>query len=198
MNAQTGWKAVALVVGMTSALWAAEVSQTEYRAPNTEAPRGETTTRVKAQATVQKIDAKTRMITLKNEAGETSEIKAGPEVQRFDEIKKGDVVQVEYVESQALYVEKAAKGAVPTQDGDAIAGRVASEKPAAFAAETEKISAEVVKVDYKKRMITLKSADGTITTTHVPDNVRRLNEVKKGDHVVAERTVAVALSVNKP
>jgi hypothetical protein len=198
MNTRTGLIIAAAVFGMTSALWAAEVTQTQYRAPNSEAPRAEVTTRVTTQATVEKVDAKTRMITLKNEAGETVEAKAGPEIQRFDEIKKGDTVVIDYVESQALYLEKATKGAKPASSSDAGGVRLATPNPAAAMAETQKVSAQVMKVDQKNRMITLKNEDGTVSTTKVPENVRRLNEVKKGDFVVAERTVAVAVAIRKP
>ncbi len=192
------WKLLGLAIGLTSAVWAAEVSQTTYRAPDTEAPRREVTTHATAQATVEKINQKTRMITLKTETGETFEMKAGPEVQRLNEIKKGDIVMVDYVESQALYVKKAEKGETPSHEAGDMAARLDTKNPASVMASSEQVSAEVVKVDYKERKITLKGADGTVSTMHVPDEVRRLKEIKKGDHIVAERTLAVAIAVTKP
>jgi Cu/Ag efflux protein CusF len=198
MQLRTGLKTVGLVIGFSSVLFAAEVSRTEYRAPKTESPRAEVTTRASAQATVEKIDYKTRMITIKNDAGETSEMKAGPEIQRFNEIKKGDVVLVDYVESQALYVKKAGKDEKPAENASQSAQLMEGKKPGIVASGAEQVSAEVVKVDYKARKITLKAADGTVSTMNVPAEVKRLDEIKKGDHIVAERTVAVAIAVRKP
>jgi Cu/Ag efflux protein CusF len=167
-------------------------------APKTEAPRRETTTKVTAQATVLKIDYKTRVITLQNEAGEVSDMTAGPEVVRFNEIKKGDIVVVDYLESNALYVHKPEKGEKPSHEGGLDAARMEGKKLGGVVGGTERISAEVLKVDVKNRKITLKGADGNVITMNVPDEVKRLNEIKKGDHIVAERTVAVVIDVRKP
>jgi Cu/Ag efflux protein CusF len=198
MKIRIGWKAAAVVIGMVSAVWAAEVSQTVSRAPKSEPPRGEVTTQVTVQATVQKINYKTRMITLKDETGEVSEMKVGPEVQRFNDIKKGDVLAVDYLESTALYVHKAEKGEKPSYDVGAEAVRLAGQKPGAQVGATERISAEVLKVDYKHRKITLKGPEGNVETMNVPDEVKRLNEIKKGDHVVVEHTLSVIIGVRKP
>src|SRR4051812_39955669 len=178
MSRSRTWQLAAILITLSSALWAAEVSQTEYRAPKSEPPRREVTTRVTAQATVTKIDYKKRKISLKNEAGEVSEMEVGPEVQRFDEIKKGDVVMVDYVESQALYVKKAEKGELPNRDAGMMAARNQGGNPGAAVAGAETISAEVISVDYKTREMKLKGPDGNIEMMKVPDSVKRLNEIK--------------------
>jgi hypothetical protein len=53
-------------------------------------------------------------------------------------------------------------------------------------------------VDYPKRTITLKGAQGNVRTYRVGDSVRRLDEVKKGDQVVLRVTDALAILVEKP
>jgi hypothetical protein len=188
-----------ILMTLGSVIWAAEVTQTEYAAPMSQPPRREITTRATVHATVTKINYKTRMITLKNEAGESSEMEVGPEVQRFNEIKKGDKLVVDYLESQALYVKKAEKGMTSNHDAGAMAARkMDTPKPGAIVAGAETVTAEVMDVDYKARTIKLKGPDGDVVTMHVPDTVKRLKEVKKGDFIVAERTVAVAINVHKP
>jgi hypothetical protein len=52
-------------------------------------------------------------------------------------------------------------------------------------------------VDYQKRTITLRGAQGNITTDKVGDGVKRLNEVKPGDQVVLRVADALALLVEK-
>ena len=52
-------------------------------------------------------------------------------------------------------------------------------------------------VDYQKRTITSRGAQGNITTDKVGDGVKRLNEVKPGDQVVLRVADALALLVEK-
>ena len=132
MTTRLGWKTALLVLGMASLLCAAEVSQTEYAAPQGEPPRREVTTQATVQATVQKIDYKKRKVTLKEESGDVTEMQVGPEVQRFDEIKKGDILLVDYLESIALYVHKAEKGQKPSHDTDVDAARAWKAKSRGF------------------------------------------------------------------
>jgi len=47
---------------------------------------------VTVKATIDSIDHDTRMVTLKDKDGKVTQIYAGPEVRRFDELKVGDVV----------------------------------------------------------------------------------------------------------
>jgi len=185
------------MLGTASLLGAAEVTQTEFTAPQGESPRRQVTTQTTIQATVQKIDYKTRKITLKAETGDVMEMTVGPEVTRFNDIKKGDLLLVDYLESMALYVHKAEKGEKPSHDTDVDAVRLEGEKPGIQAAQTERISAEVLKVDVKNRKLKLKGPDGNVFTMDVPAEVKRLNEIKKGDHIVAERTVDVIIAVRK-
>lgn len=197
MKMKIGLTVAILAMGVSVAR-AAEVTQTEYVAPSDKAPRREVKTKVTAQATITKIDYKTRLIALKNEAGEVSEMTAGPEVVRFNELKKGDVVVIDYLESTALYVHKPAKGEKPSHEAGIDANRNTGEKIGGNASGTERISSEVIKVDVKNRKITLKGPEGNVITMNVPDEVKRLNEIKKGDHIVAERTVDVVIDVRKP
>ena len=60
-----------------------------------------------ATATVEKIDQKTRHVTLKRPDGSKFTIVAGPEVRNLAQVKKGDVVKLEYKQSVAYEVNKA-------------------------------------------------------------------------------------------
>jgi Cu/Ag efflux protein CusF len=200
MKNRIGWNVAGVVMGLglSSMVGAAEVSQSVYSAPKTELPRREMTTQMKVHATVQKINYKTRMITLKDETGAITEKQVGPEVKRFNEIKKGDVLNVDYLESTALYLYKPEKGEKPSHEMAADGARGMGQKPSAQMGATERMSAEVIKVDTKNRKITLKGPEGHVETLNVPDEVKRLSEIKKGDHVVAERTVDVIVGIENP
>jgi hypothetical protein len=64
--------------------------------------------------------------------------------------------------------------------------------------DTVQVTADVEAVDYQKRTITLKGAQGNVRTYKVGDAVQRLNEVKTGDQVVLRVTDALAILVEKP
>ena len=60
------------------------------------------------------------------------------------------------------------------------------------------VNANVEKIDYQKRLITLKGPEGNVRTLKVDPRVKRLNEIKVGDDIVLRRTEAVALDVTPP
>jgi len=59
------------------------------------------------------------------------------------------------------------------------------------------MTATVVGIDQKKRMVTLKGPDGKTTTIHVGDEVKNLSQVKKGDQVVVTYYESLAYNVFK-
>ena len=57
-------------------------------------------------ATITAIDKATRTITLKGPKGEEQKVVAGPEVKNFDQLKVGDTVTAQYIESLVLELKK--------------------------------------------------------------------------------------------
>ena len=68
---------------------------------------------VEITTTIEAIDHTARLVTLKDEQGDSETIYAPPEVKRFDELKVGDKVTFKYSESIAYQIRKpgAAAGA---------------------------------------------------------------------------------------
>jgi hypothetical protein len=64
--------------------------------------------------------------------------------------------------------------------------------------QLQSMSASVQKIDPKKRELILKDDAGTQNIVHVPEQVTRLENVKKGDRVNIKYYEAVALSLKKP
>jgi Cu/Ag efflux protein CusF len=60
------------------------------------------------------------------------------------------------------------------------------------------MTARVEDIDYQSRMVTLKMPQGDTMSLKVGDQVKRLNDIKKGDEVVVRYTQAVAISVHTP
>ncbi len=64
--------------------------------------------------------------------------------------------------------------------------------------ESITVTATVTALDRSTRMMTLKAPDGALTTTTVPAEVKRFDEIKVGDTITAKYTENVILRVMKP
>jgi hypothetical protein len=148
-------------------------------------------------AKVDAVDYDKRLVTLTGPKGNTVTVKAGPEVKNLDQVKPGDQLIVRHYQSVALSVRKPGD---PPAAGEATAVQVASrgQKPAGVMVDTKEVTATVEAIDYGKRTVTLKGPEGKTITVKVDPSVKRLNEVKKGDEVVARVTEALAIAVRKP
>ena len=154
----------------------------------------ETTT---LHATVEAVDPATREVTLKGPKGKIVTIKAGPEVKNFDQIHVGDVLTARYLESVALVVRKTDAGP-SANESRTVEVAPKGHKPAAKIVETKEVTATVEAIDYAARTVTLRGPEGNARTIKVDPSVKRLNEVKKGDQVVARYTEGLAISVKTP
>jgi Cu/Ag efflux protein CusF len=150
---------------------------------------------VKASATVDAIDAKTRSITLKLASGEKRTIVAGDQVKNFDQIHVGDTVSVGYVEALTVELLKGGKKVVGRTESKSMEKAKPGEKPAAMAGREITAVADVVNVDEQKRVVTVKNKDGKMIDLNVRDP-EQLKLVKKGDQVQATYTEAMAISVD--
>lgn len=152
---------------------------------------------VKATATVQAIDLKNRLVTLKDEEGNTFEIMVGEQARNLPQLKVGDVVEATYYESVAVKVYK--PGEVPSVAGDTqlLAGAKAGEKPGGLATRQATVTATVQSIDKKNQTAVLKGPDGKSVKVKVADP-KNLENVNPGDEVVITYTQALAISVEKP
>src|SRR5687767_12483569 len=76
---------------------------------------------------------------------------------------------------------------------------VVSEKPGEVVEEaTITVQANVMKVDQKNRVVTLRNAEGNVFDVKVGDQVKNLPQVKKGDEVVASYYESLAIKLHKP
>lgn len=78
--------------------------QTLKRAPLGARPAGEVSNTTQISATIENIDRNTREVTLQKPDGSTTKIKVPQDVQKFDQLKKGDQVVVTATESLAMDV----------------------------------------------------------------------------------------------
>jgi hypothetical protein len=150
------------------------------------------------QAKVTAIDYKTRKVTLTGQKGNTISLDVGPEAKNFDQVKKGDDVVIETVESVALVVTPKGEMAPAAGQTSYIQTAKKGEKPHGVAVQTTQITATVEAIDYKARTVTLKGPEGNTRTIKVSPEAKRFDQVKKGDQVTLNVTVATAIAVYSP
>jgi hypothetical protein len=148
---------------------------------------------VNLTATITAIDKATRDVTLKGPQGNEVTVTAGPEVKKFDSLKVGDQVDVQYVEALTLELKKGGGMVVARTEQKAAAGAKPGEAPGGAVGRQVTIVADVVAVDAAKQVITLKGPKRTVDLK-VPDP-EQFKRIAKGDQVEATFTQALALAV---
>jgi len=149
-------------------------------------------TAAEVTATVVAIDKATRTVTLKGPQ-RTVDIIAGDEVRNFDQIRVGDRVVVQYREALTLELKKARTTGAPTETAVAVRAKP-GERPAGAVGREITILADVVAVDPKKSIISLKGPRGNVVDLKV-QNQDHFKVVKVGDQVEAVYSEALAIAV---
>ena len=148
-------------------------------------------------ATVKAIDKKNRVVTLKFPDGKEKKVKSGPEVRNFAQIRVGDEVKAQFLESVELVV--SGPGAKPATDRQSEVARAPlGNKPGFAAVDAVEVTATVQAIDYQSRDVTLLGPEGRSIKVKAGPEVKRLNEVKPGDTVLSLLTKSVSITVSKP
>jgi Cu/Ag efflux protein CusF len=141
--------------------------------------------------TIDAIDYKSRLVTLRDAKGETETIYCGPEVERFNALKVGDKVTFRYYESVVYAIQK--PGDKPASGGAAIV-RTPGERPGGTISQQMTATVTINAIDVKVPSVTITTEDGRKMSFKV-ENPKNLEEVKAGDKVQITYTQALAISV---
>jgi hypothetical protein len=147
---------------------------------------------IEVTATITGIDKATRTVTLKGPR-RAVDVVAGDEVRNFDQLRLGQKVSVRY--RRALTMELRKTRTAPDAAISELAVRAQpGQQPAAAAGRALTVIADVVAVDPKKSIISLKGPRGNVVDLQV-QNPEHFKVVKKGDQVEALYFEAVAIGV---
>jgi hypothetical protein len=151
---------------------------------------------LEVKAVVQAIDVKKRAVALKDNKGRTFTLKADKAVKNFDQLKKGDVVLADFVESMAISLRKAS---APQSTAEARLVSVAPRgaKPGVLLAETVQVTGAVESIDLKARVGTLQEPHRSVQIVAIDKSSKNLGGIKKGDEVVLRVTEAIAIKIEK-
>ena len=148
---------------------------------------------IKVTATITAIDAANRNVTLQRKDGLEVLVSAGPEVKNFAQIKVGDQVNIEYVEALTLELKKGSTAPVARTDHTMGEAAKPGERPGAVGGRQVTVMAEVVALDPKMQVVTLRGPQRTVDLKVAdPEQFKR---VALGDRVEATYTEAVAVAV---
>jgi hypothetical protein len=147
-------------------------------------------------ATVVSIDTPKRTLVLKYPDGKVSSYKAGPEVEKFNQIKVGDEVKATLVDQFALSLAKAGtlRSASVTDSAVAVPNGA---KPGVKTVHILRITATVQAIDPMGHQVTLQMADGRTKTVRVRDTVN-LADFNPGDTVSVRITETTTVLVETP
>ena len=148
---------------------------------------------VKITATIVAIDAATRAVNLKGPRGREFMVTAGPEIKNFAQMKVGDKVKIEYVEALLLELKKGSTAPVARTDKAGAASAKPGERPAAAAGQKITVMAEVMTLNEKKQVVTLRGPERTVKLK-VAD-AEQFKRIAVGDRIEATYTEAVAIAV---
>lgn len=148
---------------------------------------------LKASATITAIDKSTRDITLKGPQGNLLTVTAGPDVKKFDQLKVGDRVELQYIEALTLELKKGGGLVVGKSEQSGSSGAKKGETPGGAVGRQVTIIADVVALDPAKQMVTLKGPKQSVDL-RIPDP-EQFRKIAKGDQVEAKFTQAFAVAV---
>lgn len=149
------------------------------------------TTEVSAKITA--VNAATREITLKGPKGNEVTVVAGPEVKNFAQLKVGDNVTAQYVESLVLELKKGGGKPVERTEKAGVVTAKPGQKPGAAGGRQITVVGDVVNVDAATKIVTVKGPKRTVEL-NVQDP-EQLKLISKGDQIQATYTEAAAISV---
>ena len=72
------------------------------------------------------------------------------------------------------------------------------EKPSGVIADSYVVKATVQSINYKTRMATFKTDDGIVFSKRIEDDVKKIQQIKKGDVITARYIESIAVEVRKP
>jgi hypothetical protein len=148
------------------------------------------------KAMLEATDPKKRTVTLKGAQARAVTLKADKSVKNFEQLRKGEAVLVEFVESTAVSIRKANARQGNTEV------RLVSIAPkgahrAVLLAETFQLSGTVEAVDYHGRLLTIKEPNRNIRLIPVDKSIKQLGSIRKGNEVVLRVTEPIAISIEK-
>lgn len=148
---------------------------------------------IQTTATVEAIDIKQRLVTLRGPQGRSVPVKVGSNVD-LSKFKKGDVVDIAYYQAVAVSAVPAGTAAPGVTSASDAARSQKGEMPAGAMVDQTTVTARVVALDQRTHTVTFQGADGRTRDVKVknPELQEKMRGLKVGDLVQFTFTEAIA------
>ena len=148
-------------------------------------------------ATIESIDASTRMLSLKKADGQHVDVRVPADVKRFSTLKVGETISATYYENIVLIVKPRRRPNRPWTRRPRRGRRRRAAPGLARLPPQQTITATIDAIDMKVPSISFKGPRGWVYSSRVEDR-EALAKVKVGDRVDITWTEALLLSVDTP
>lgn len=154
---------------------------------------------VTAPFTVEDIDRKNRTLTLRSADGEKVSMSVPADTQGFEQLKKGDKIELDYYRAAVVSVLPAGSAAARNQPREQSQGATSGQGGGGAASRGRQVtsSAEVVSVNRRDNSMKVKGPGGKTQTVSVQDPAtqQKIQGVKPGDVVQVTYTEAVVAAI---
>jgi len=150
---------------------------------------------VQFQGKFKSVDPKTRKVVIVGPEGRELEAILGDEVKNFDKIKVGYIVTMNITKVIVSDVKVINNGIKEREETVSYSRAQAGDKPAGIIEHQVKIVADVIAIDAKKNIVTIK---GPYKTVQVAVGPEVLKGVKVGNQIEAIITQNIAVQVTAP
>ena len=139
-------------------------------------------------ATVDSVDLKNRIVTLKDANGNLAQMNVAKSVNDLDKVKKGDIFMVEHAQAIAVGLTAAGQGQKPGASGvhSVVVSGKGSAKPFEETQDTVYATVKISTIDYNTRVVTFTLPSGEKQKVKVAPSVLGLEKFKAGDDVMVE------------
>lgn len=145
-------------------------------------------------ATVQAVDLRQRLVTLKPKGGKPFTIQVSEEVRNLPQVRVGDRVVARYTEAMAVQFSRDISGGLTGRRETLSGDRAAlGERPAGSVRNTVEIIANVLAIDQKTRKVTLQGPERSLTV-RAPRDVD-ISRLDVGDQILLTYIEDLAIAV---
>lgn len=148
-------------------------------------------------AVVEKIDHRTRTVTIKGPRGGIAVLTVNKDEKIFDEVQKGDRVTLSYHGLLRLRLERS-EGSPASTESSLLKTVPAGQKTKIISVETEEGMVTIESLDAPARTITVRNAKGDLKTHKIGEQVTDFDMLEVGHQIYYSYTQAVMLEVTKP
>ena len=151
-------------------------------------------------ATVDSVDAKKRIVVLKDANGNLVQMNVSKQINDLDKVKKGDIFVIEHAQAIAVGLTAAGKDAKPGVSGvrSITVAAKGSAKPFEEVTDTVYATVKISTIDAKTRIVTFTMPNGEKQKVKVDQSVLGLEKFKAGDDVMIEFVDDTALGFVTP